>query len=255
MPDEGSGKMEDRIPRLRMIAGPNGSGKSSLKDDIGSERLGFYVNPDEIELALHSALGLDLAAMGVLCPPTAFMDSARGLGLPQHWKESLREVKVDGNRLRMSAEAPRSYQAAAMAEAVRQQLLSARVSFTFETVMSHKNKVSLLCDAQAQGFRTYLYYVATDSPDLNVERVRLRVERGGHDVPEEKIRDRYTRSLSLLVDAIRCTNRAYLFDNTSEGSAKEWLAEFTDGAEYELKTRNVPQWFKVYVIDKLEDTY
>lgn len=121
--------------------------------------------------------------------------------------------------------------------------------------MSHKSKVNLLCEAQAKGFRTYLYYVATDSPDLNVERVRLRVERGGHDVPEKKIRERYTRSLSLLVDAIRCTNRAYLFDNTSEGSAKEWLAEFTDGAEYEFKTRKMPQWFIKHVIDRLEKSH
>jgi predicted ABC-type ATPase len=247
--------MEDRIPSLRMIAGPNGSGKSSLKEDIGSERLGVYVNPDEIELSLQSDLGVDIEAIGVPCSATDLIDKIPHLGLPQHWQDTLRQLKVDGSRLKLKPDEPRSYQAAAITEAIRQVLIELRISFTFETVMSHKSKVNLLCEAQARGFRTYLYYVATDSPDLNVERVRLRVERGGHDVPEKKIRERYTRSLSLLVDAIRCTNRAYLFDNTSEGSAKEWLAEFTDGAEYEFKTRKMPQWFIKHVIDRLEKSH
>lgn len=35
--------------RLRMFAGPNGSGKSTVKNDIESNLLGFYINPDEIE--------------------------------------------------------------------------------------------------------------------------------------------------------------------------------------------------------------
>ena len=41
--------MNTATPRLRMFAGPNGSGKSTFKSVIGSELLGIYINPDEIE--------------------------------------------------------------------------------------------------------------------------------------------------------------------------------------------------------------
>jgi len=57
-----------------------------------------------------------------------------------------------------------SYFAAVAADFLRQKLLSQRVSFTFEKVMSSPDKVALLCKTQQQGYRTYLYYVATEDP-------------------------------------------------------------------------------------------
>ena len=61
-------------------------------------------------------------------------------------------------------------------------LLKVRQTFTFETVMSHPGKVALLQQAQQAGYRTYLYYVATDDPEINVSRVANRVALKGHDV-------------------------------------------------------------------------
>lgn len=52
--------------------------------------------------------------------------------------------------------------------------------------------------AKAKRFEVRLIYVILDSPDRNVERVRLRVAKGGHDVAERKIRERYARSLQQL---------------------------------------------------------
>ena len=62
--------------------------------------------------------------------------------------------------------------------------------------MSDPGKVEVLRQAKGLGFRTYLYYVATDAPEINVSRVSLRVSQGGHDVPVDKIVSRYHRSLS-----------------------------------------------------------
>ena len=73
----------------------------------------------------------------------------------------------------------------------------------------------MLREAKSFGFRTYLYYVATEDPEINISRVALRVAQGGHDVPKAKIISRYHRSLGLVRDAIRHTDRAYFFD-TSE---------------------------------------
>lgn len=101
-----------------------------------------------------------------------------------------------------------------IAAAQRQHCLDARESFSFETVMSHVSKIEALETARAAGFRVALYFVATESPSLNVARVAQRVLLGGHDVPEDRIRQRYVRTLALLPQALILADMAVLFDNT-----------------------------------------
>jgi predicted ABC-type ATPase len=141
-----------------------------------------------------------------------------------------------------------AYFASVAADFIRQKLLKDSISFSFETVMSSADKIDFLQIAQQRGFRTYLYYIATEDPLINISRVRHRVKMGGHSVPEDKIVSRYQRSLDLLFDAVRFSHRAYIFDNS--GSAPIWLAEVTDGKELSMKVENVPQWFKAALWDK-----
>lgn len=136
------------------------------------------------------------------------------------------------------------------ADEIRIFLMSLGKSFTFETVMSHESKTEILESAQAQGYRTYLYYIATEDPEINVSRVAYRVSQQGHDVPREKIISRYERSLDLLLRAIRATDRAYLFDNLSQAFERSWFAEVTEGTHFKLKTDTVPAWFMTNVIEK-----
>lgn len=102
--------------------------------------------------------------------------------------------------------------------------------------------------AKSAGFRNYLYFVATEDPAINVSRVKIRVKEGGHNVPIEKIRSRYYRSLDNLVSAMRQTSRAYVYDNS--GAEATLIAEVAGGREIEIKNSNVPVWFKKYVLDK-----
>ncbi|MEN5143673.1 MULTISPECIES: zeta toxin family protein [Pseudomonas] len=134
-----------------------------------------------------------------------------------------------------------SYHAAVIADLIRHQLLERRISFTFETVMSSSEKVRFMEAAQQMGYRTYLYFVATDSPQINILRVANRVDDGGHDVPRDKITQRYARTLSLLPEAISAANRAYIFDNSGDESV--FLAEITDGATLEFHQDDMPDWF------------
>jgi predicted ABC-type ATPase len=69
-------------------------------------------------------------------------------------------------------------------------------------------------------------------------------------VPTDKITSRYFRSLDLLSEAIKHTNRAYIFDNS--GSDLLWLAEITEDQSVEIKSQNTTAWFKKYVLDKME---
>ena len=65
---------------------------------------------------------------------------------------------------------------------------------------------------------------------------------GGHPVPEDKVVNRYKRSLDLLIDAVQCSDRAYIFDNSSYEHV--WLAEITNGEMLEMKVSEMPVWFK-----------
>ena len=116
------------------------------------------------------------------------------------------------------------------------------------TVMSSPDKVAFLQKAQQAGYRTYLYFVATEDADINVSRVKYRVQVGGHPVAEDKIRSRYVRSLELLPQAVAHADRAYIFDNS--GAERVWVAEVTDGLEIEMKTDEMPAWFKVALWDQ-----
>lgn len=236
--------MSAPTPRLRMFAGPNGSGKSTIKEVIPDEWLGIYINPDEIEKGIRRDGFLSLADFSVSATGETlfgFLKASRLLA-KANLLDQVDRLSLQDQRLVFGPVAVNSYWASVLSDFMRHQLLAAGISFTFETVMSSPDKVDFLCKARAQGFRTYLYYVATEDPAINIERVRQRVASGGHPVAEDKIVSRYHGSLALLLSAVECADRAYLFDNS--GHERLWVAEATGGHELEMKSEYMPEWFK-----------
>ena len=73
---------------------------------------------------------------------------------------------------------------------------------------------------------------------------------GGHPVPEDKIISRYFRSLALLSEAVKYSDRTYIFDNS--GHERVWVAELTDSEVLEMKTEQMPNWFKTALWDKFD---
>jgi predicted ABC-type ATPase len=240
---------------MRMFAGPNGSGKSTLKSYLHPALLGVYLNPDDIEREIGRQGFLDFSAYAVATTADEALKFFTGSDFLREagFGEAAGRLEFQENRLRFGRVEVNSYFASVAADYLRQKLLAQKASFTFETVMSHEGKVGLLAQAQAAGYRTYLYFVATDDPAINISRVRNRVKLSGHAVPEERIAPRYYRSLDLLMPAIRHTNRAYIFDNSTDNADRKhtWLAEITDGFQLELKTDCIPAWFKRAVLDKI----
>lgn len=240
-------------PRMRMFAGPNASGKSTLKSVLPHELLGIYLNPDEIESKIQQTGFLELSAFGVTTTEDEILPWFRKSSLLQSdgLPDAANRLHFSEGKLYFKDVGVDSYFASVATDFMRYKLLDRKESFTFETVMSHASKVELLEKAQKLGYRTYLYYIATEDPEINISRVRNRVKLGGHDVPENRIVARYYRSLDLLMEAIKHTNRAYLFDNSGESKDKTWLAEITDGKTLEMKTDQAPAWFKHYLLDKI----
>ncbi|WP_231993242.1 zeta toxin family protein [Mitsuaria sp. 7] len=235
-------------PRLRVLAGPNGSGKSTIKRELRPQWIGVFINADEIERTLRESEGrLDLASLGITAAPERVLDSlethiresafARKLGL----HAVLGKMRVDG-ALMLQVPGPfNSYLASVLADAIRRELLDEGKTFTFETVMSSGDKVDFMREARERGYRVYLYFVATKDPAINVDRVKIRVKQGGHPVPEDKIRERYVRSIDLLTEAAGTANRAYVFDNS--GDKHKLLVQVIDGESMEIEAGAMPRWF------------
>lgn len=242
------------IPRLRMFAGPNGSGKSTLKSVISPTLLGVYINPDDIEKDIRENDFLDLTAYGVNTKAEEILNFFAHAPLLKavSMEDEANELSFFDNKLSFHNVIVNAYFASVAASFIRQKLLETGASFTFETVMSFEDKVDLLRKAQLRGFKTYLYFIATEDPIINISRVRHRVKMGGHPVPEDKIISRYHRSLDLLHKAVRYSNRAYIFDNSQ--SERVWVAEVNEGKVLEIKTHAMPDWFKSALWDHFKDS-
>jgi predicted ABC-type ATPase len=110
---------------------------------------------------------------------------------------------------------PSFHEAAQKAEALRNKLVEKKADFTFETVLSTGRNLLLLRKAKEYGYEVQCIYVLTCNADINVARVRGRVRKGGHDVPEGKIRSRYVKALELLPQIIDVCDKILIYDNSN----------------------------------------
>ncbi|MEI4489000.1 AAA family ATPase [Frigidibacter sp. MR17.14] len=122
-----------------------------------------------------------------------------------------------------------SYEAAKIAARRREEHLSARRSFVTETVFSHPSKLEIIETARSAGFIVIVMHISTDDADLNVARVRARTQEGGHDVPEAKIRARYSRGGPLIRRAVLAADRGMVFDNSKLNAPPEMMLLFSAG--------------------------
>jgi predicted ABC-type ATPase len=123
--------------------------------------------------------------------------------------------------------ASHSYDAARIAADTRLKLIELGRSFIAETVFSHPSKLDLIGQARAGGF-TVVAHVLLVPEDLAVARVRYRVAAGGHDVPEDKIRERHRRLWPLVVHAMRLADSATVYDNSTRKGPRI-VAQFSRG--------------------------
>lgn len=97
------------------------------------------------------------------------------------------------------------------------------------------------------GYKVYLYFVSTESPDINKFRVKARTEQGGHDVPEDKIEKRYYRSMNLLYEASQIAYQISFFDNSVDGEESVLFAHFKRTGKKkkwdDMKEADIPNWF------------
>jgi predicted ABC-type ATPase len=90
-------------------------------------------------------------------------------------------------------------------------------SFAFETTLSGKGYIKKIKDWKTRGYEIVIYYLKLPSVEMAIERVKLRVSLGGHDVAEKDIRRRFERSWTNFEKFYRNLVHSWTIFDTSGG--------------------------------------
>jgi predicted ABC-type ATPase len=144
-----------------------------------------------------------------------------------------RELKVD------------AYEAARLITALRSELVNLRESFIFETVFSDPvgDKLGFLRQTAQTGYAVVLCFVGIADADTSEQRVAMRVSQGGHDVPAEKLVERFPRTLTNLALAIRELPCVLVFDNEDLRTPFRHVATYANGHKVQ-SSEPIPSWLK-----------
>lgn len=235
-------------PKLRIIGGPNGSGKSTLIEELKSKfRFGYYLNADDIEKELSENEEYSFSKFNIKVSSESVMEFWNNSKLNELIPNF--EAQIVDNIFYCKKVNVNSYVALVLCEYLRDMFVRTRQSFSFETVMSSESKIELMKFAKELGYRIYLYYICTDSPTINIARVKARVQQNGHNVPVDTIKSRYHRSLKNLLPAILLANRGYIFDNSKV--KPKLIAESIDGKQLRFIEKKIPRWVETAIIKQI----
>ncbi len=155
----------------------------------------------------------------------------------------LRFVNADEIARDLRADA---YAAARMADTLRRELLAEHESFIFETVFSDPvgDKIAFLKEAERSGYTVVLFFIGAKGPEISDERVAMRVLKGGHDVPADKLKERYPRVMKNLQRALLEISNVRVYDNSDLRDPYRLVATRENAQSIELYGET-PEWLRV----------
>ncbi|MBD5294117.1 MAG: AAA family ATPase [Bacteroides sp.] len=125
---------------------------------------------------------------------------------------------------------------------LREQCLTEKKSFVFETVFSAQDKIDFVIRAKQAGFFIRIFFISTSNPAINASRIAKRVMKGGHDVPIAKIISRYNKSIQNCKIVAPIIDRLYVYDNSIDDEDTRPLFRLTDGALTKQYSDDIPEW-------------
>ena len=142
-----------------------------------------------------------------------------------------------------------SIEAARFLDGMRAQMIEDGTGFITETVFSdpYGSKLEMIRSAVEAGYDVVLVYIGLASAELSERRVDQRVERGGHDVPRDRLASRYERSLANLKEAIAFVPVVKLYDNSLADEPFRQVATFANGAITTRMKGRLPGWVRALV--------
>jgi len=115
------------------------------------------------------------------------------------------------------------------------QLAGQKIDFAFETTLSTKSYVSFVKECKKIGYEIVLLFFWLNSPELAIKRIKQRVSKGGHHIPDDIVKRRYSKGLENLQKLfIPIVDRWFIFDNSE--NLPELMAKKDD--DFEIKIYN-----------------
>lgn len=114
------------------------------------------------------------------------------------------------------------------------------VSFSQETTLCGKNIIKNIRKAKMLGYQVELHYIGLESADIAKERVKNRVAKGGHGIPDADIERRYNESMANMKTVFTLCDMVVFYDNT-----KEFLrfAVFKHRQCVDI-LKEIPEWYR-----------
>jgi predicted ABC-type ATPase len=118
------------------------------------------------------------------------------------------------------------------------QLIGTNTNFAIETTLSGKVYIHIINNCRSAGYEIVLIYFWLNSPELAIERVKLRVKRGGHDIPKHVIYRRYKRGIVNFFKTYQALSDYWLvFDNSH--SKPELVAEGNNLIDFSVSNNEI----------------
>lgn len=144
-----------------------------------------------------------------------------------------------------------------------QHAIAQRLDYNFETTLGGQSFARLLKQAAEAGFEVRIWYVGLASPEHHLARVRARVRKGGHDIPEADIRRRYDQSRLQLISLLPHLSELRVYDNSAEADPHQgqaprpvlvlhWQAGQLRAPQNAASLAATPDWAKPIVMAALK---
>lgn len=130
-------------------------------------------------------------------------------------------------------------------EAIRliKELIVEKKDFSMETTLSGQLPIRQMRSAKENGFKVIIYYMGVEKISINLNRIHQRVEQGGHDIPQEDVLRRESRSFNNLLKTVSIVDEIYLVDNTYMQAAIVAGIHKVDYTIYSSE-HNMPRWIQ-----------
>lgn len=130
--------------------------------------------------------------------------------------------------------------------------------YTFETTLGGVSICKLLHKAMDDGDEVRIFFCGLASPELHIERVAARVAKGGHDIPEAKIRERWGNSIHNMMGLIHRCTAVIVYDNStpSDDNGPNPICLFSlIGDSFDRKPiEHMPEWAKPLAAEAIKRT-
>jgi predicted ABC-type ATPase len=138
---------------------------------------------------------------------------------------------VEAKKLNPAQPEAASYEAMRLVEHQRHQYVTERRSFCFETVLSDPQgeKVEFFRQARLSGYQVVVLFIRIPSSDYSALRVNQRVREGGHNVPADKLRDRFARTQANVQRALAIADLGLVYDNDSRNNPFQLAEVWREG--------------------------